>query len=105
MLFLETFVINKNNYEEELFEIFDAIDADFNGTNGEEYLWPFAKDEGFDTNLDFSLAKNKKKHKQVVDIIDGVINDATVTWGSCYKDWKYQVIEENDLIIISVAHY
>lgn len=44
---LKTVVVRKENLEEKLFELFSCVDADFTGENGEDYLWSWAKEEGF----------------------------------------------------------
>ena len=102
---LNTFVINENNYEEELSRAFSTIDADFNGDNGPEFLCAKSKENGFESNLEYSLDKNQKQYKNVIDIIENVIKDCTTTWGSCYKDWNYEVIKEDNKIIIALATY
>ena len=104
MLELNTFIIDKNNYEEDLFEMYNSIDADFNGYNGEEYLWPQARENGSGTNLGYVLSLSKQKHKDRIDkIIEEVIEKSTITWSSCYKDWQYNVIEHDNSIIVSIA--
>ena len=44
-----------------------AIDLDFIGENGEEYLWPEAKKEGFSTNVDYlsNLVVSSNPNKSV----------------------------------------
>jgi hypothetical protein len=37
-----------------------ASDGDFNGNNGEEYLWDGLTDQGYDSNLDYVIAHLKE---------------------------------------------
>lgn len=78
-----------------------SIDYDFNGENGEEYLWEEAK--GYESNMDY-----------VSKTVDGYTPQALVynylnLWlgrDNCYSSYDYQVLEmsDSDTLIIVVSY-
>lgn len=44
-----------------------TIDDDFNGKNGDEYLWDEAKESGYQSNLDFLINEIIKKETNKTD--------------------------------------
>lgn len=101
---LKTVVVGKENLKEKLFELLNCVDADFTGENGEEYLWSWAKEEGFESNLDYELKNAKEKHgDNLEEIIKYVISSAQVTWDGYYSDWMEEIIRINEDFIVSIA--
>lgn len=90
------------NTEESAMELAMDIaehDADFNGDNGEEYLWE--KAESFDSNADYawSIAKAESTPKKMLEKFFAL----WLSEDSYYTDYDWSIIEvENKL---SVALY
>lgn len=79
---------NAINPEEDILEILDNIarelDFDFNGENGEDYLWDAAKREGYTNNADY-----------LYDLILKKIKDkAYDKYGNNNTEKFYRLIEE-----------
>ena len=80
-----------------------SIDCDFNGENGEEYLWEEAKAKGYKSNMDY-----------VSHTVDGYTSQAIVykylsMWlgrDNYYSSYDYQVLElsDSDTLIIVVSY-
>lgn len=103
-MILITKVMNESNLKEKLFEIFSTVDCDFTGENGEEYLWDEAKEQGFKSNLDYSLEKSKIKYgEDVENIIKDVISSAQRTWDGYYIEWDKNVIRCGKEYVVSMA--
>lgn len=100
---LVTKVMNKGNLKEKLFEVFSVMDADFTGENGEEYLWGEAKEKGFKSNFDYSLAKAKEKYSSIKDVINYVIARAVDGWNGYYEDTEYSVEEVGNEYVVMIA--
>lgn len=99
-----------NNTKEDVIEYFNNIvnkyDNDFNGNNGEDYLLQVAKDEGFKTNIDYSINKVMKQYEIDNDIVK-VIEDFFYIWFnsdiSYFDEYNYCVYEYKDKLFISFA--
>lgn len=102
-LIMRTEIMNKDNFEDKLFNLLECIDQDFVGANGEEYLWDKAKEEGFESNLDYSISKAKNEHEDVEKIINSVIHSAISGWDSYYKSTEFSVEKIDETYVISVA--
>lgn len=100
--FLEHFAYVCDNTRESVLECLSELsvrDNDFNGINGDEYLWEEAK--GYESNMDYCLAQ-----------IDGCTPHSMVekfifTWfgnDSFYLKYKLSVIECNDKLFVSLAY-
>ena len=101
---LKTVVVRKENLEEKLFELFSCVDADFTGENGEDYLWSWAKEEGFESNLEYELKNAKEKHRDnLEEIIKDVIRSVQSTWGCYYSDLTEEIIKINEGFVVSIA--
>ena len=44
------------------------IDDDFNGKNGDEYLWDISKEGGFSSNLEYAISEISKEHDGIIQI-------------------------------------
>lgn len=101
---LKTVVVKNENVKESLFELFSSVDADFNGENGEDYLWDCAKENGFESNLEYELKNAKEKYgDNLEEVIKEVISSAEVTWGGYYSDWETNILKINEGFIVSIA--
>lgn len=101
---LKTVVVKNENVKESLFELFSSVDADFNGENGEDYLWDCAKENGFESNLDYELKNAKEKYADDLElVIKEVVSSAQGTWGDYYSNWDTEIIKINEGFIVSIA--
>lgn len=101
---LKTVLVKEENLKESLFELFSCVDADFNGENGEDYLWDCARENGFKSNLDYELRNSKEKYGDDLEsIIKDVISSAQATWDDYFSDWSTNVIKINEGFIVSIA--
>ncbi len=65
-LFLTSVIINDNKEDVEfLLWALSQKDDDFNGNNGELYLWDTAKEAGFKTNYEYVLSVAEKEEDTV----------------------------------------
>lgn len=94
---------NKNSVEEfeKALVNISCNDADFNGENGEEYLWEEAQEKGFESNQEYLIDKVKTLNYQ----------DAAALFLSCwlgaddyYIDYEYEIVENGDMVSIAVAY-
>ena len=94
----------KENVIEYLNNIVNDYDNDFNGNNGEDYLLQVAKDEGFKTNIDYSINKVMKQYEIDNNIVKA-IEDFFDIWfnsdDSYYDEYDYCVYEYKDKLFIS----
>ena len=100
---LNTKIMNKENYKEKLFELLDCIDADFTGSNGDDYTWGFALEEGFKSNLEYCIHEASNKHNSLEDIVKSVINDAKGSWRDYYDNTNTVIINMDNQLVVSVA--
>lgn len=101
---LKIAVINKYNIREELYKLLEDIDSYFVGEDGEEHLLKEAREEGFSSNLDYSLEVAKRKHKDDLNkVIEEVIFSATSTWGSDYEEWEKEVVKVGENYVVSLS--
>ena len=98
-----------DNTKENVIEYFNNIvneyDDDFNGNNGEDYLWDIAKDDGFKTNIDYCINKVMKQYEIDNDIVKA-IEDFFKLWfesDSFFDEYDYCVYEYKDKLFISFA--
>lgn len=102
-LTMVTETMDKKNFERKLFRLLEDIDQDFVGENGEEYLWDKAKEEGFDSNLEYSISKAKEKHCDIKEVISSVISDAMNGWDNYYESSEYSVVEIYGDYVVTIA--
>lgn len=91
---------NRDSLAEALRNLAD-VDNDFNGNNGEDYLWDEAHDKGFTSNLDYSLNDAFKKRKDISILISflGLWLDED----SYYSDYDYEVLYDENGNIKTIA--
>lgn len=95
------------NLESILGALSNFNDEDFNGNNGEEYLWECA--EGYDSNMEYVLDELRKKYTEdiiqedvykVIDLVRDYFNEFLGNDGY-YKDYEFDVdVEDGDVIIV-----
>ena len=98
-----------NNTKEDVIEYFKNIvneyDDDFNGNNGEDYLWKIAKDDGFKTNIDYCINKVMKQYEIDNDIVKAIEDFFDIWFKSdgFYDEYDYCVYEYKDKLFVSFA--
>ena len=94
--------ITKNTSENVADALLDmaSCDCDFNGENGEEYLWEAA--EGFESNATFALSVAKEEPTTQEMITKFV--DMWMGHDCYYEDYDVSVEEFDGVIAISVAY-
>lgn len=99
-----------NNTMEDVIEYLNNIvneyDDDFNGNNGEDYLLQVAKDEGFKTNIDYSINKVMKQYEIDNDMVKAIEDFFDIWFNSDYSyyiKYDYNVYEYGDKLFISFA--
>jgi hypothetical protein len=77
-------------------------DDDFNGNNGEEYLWDIAKEAGFKTNYEYTLAEAKKE----ADAIKCIQTFLEIWMESdrCYQEYRLNIERKGKKLFISFAY-
>lgn len=97
------------NLESILGALSNFDDEDFNGNNGEEYLWEEA--EGYECNQDYVLDQLRAKYTEdliheeffiVIDLVNDYFNDFLGRDGY-YLDYKIDVDIEDGNITIACA--
>lgn len=77
-------------------------DLDFNGENGEDYLWEEAKLGGFASNAEYALSIAKKEETP-----EKMIEKFIWLWmgrDSYYQDYDLGIIIKDDNVFISLAY-
>ena len=98
-----------NNTKEDVIEYFndivDEYDDDFNGNNGEDFLWRKAKDNGFKTNIDYCINKVITQYEVDGNIVKAIENFFDLWFGSdgYYEEYDYCVYEYKNKLFISFA--
>ena len=98
-----------NNTKEDVIEYFKNIvneyDDDFNGNNGEDYLWKIAKDDGFKTNIDYCINEVITQYELDGDIKKAIENFFDLWFGSddYYEEYDYCVYGYKDRLFVSFA--
>lgn len=100
---LKTTIINKDNFEEKLFELLSCLDADLVGENGPEFVSKEALDNGFNSDLDYYINKALKENNNLKDIIESVLTQSSIFWNNYYDDTKISCLELEDQLFVSVA--
>lgn len=70
---MKTVKVENNNINKALLELAE-LDDDFNGKNGEEYLWKPAKEQGYESNAKYLLTAAKKDCENDVEFIENFIH-------------------------------
>lgn len=91
-------------YKDLLFS-FAAVDDDFNGKNGPEYLWPEAKKTGFKSNAEYAWAIAKKKGDAIPDddVIFKKFVDMWMGSNLYYEQYELSIMHEENGDIFAVA--
>lgn len=81
--------------------LFNAIqcDNDFNGENGEEYLWEEAI--GFESNAEYCWAEAEKEltPREVIEYFV----DLWMGADSYYKDYSVEILQHEEILFVSLA--
>ena len=90
---------NKRQVARFLMDLADC-DSDFNGDNGDEYLWEEA--EGFESNAEYclSIAQNEIRPREMVEKFISL-------WmgkDSYYYDYDLGVLVQDDKLFVSLAY-
>ena len=90
---------NKKQVATYLIDIAD-FDADFNGANGDEYLWE--ESEGFESNAEYclSVAQNEARPREMIEKFISL-------WmgrDPYYYDYDLGILVQDDKIFMSLAY-
>ena len=106
-------VINDHIKRINLISIFDQLsthDDDFNGGNGDEYLWDSAKENGFETNSDYLTTEVLKgiteDEKITQDRVCKLIDEFLSKWtgnDSYYMGVDFDFTIRNNVLFVAVA--
>lgn len=99
--------INKNNWEEGLKSEDFFNDGDWNGENGEDYVSDTALDEGFESNLEYHIAKGKELYKDdwkkaVIHVLDAYVNSGSNE--SYYDVLEYDKVEVGEDLVVALVN-
>ena len=78
------------------------IDADFNGENGEEYLWEIAKTAGYETNADY-LANTIVKSDHDFESCVRTYVDEWIGKDFYYKGYEMEILKDKNHYIVALA--
>ena len=102
-------VIKKAN----LISIFNQLashDEDFNGNNGEEYLWEEAEEQGYECNADFLINKVLKDVSDDEDLDYGKVRNLIDTFlfewtghDDYYGGVDFDFYDKNNVLFVAVA--
>lgn len=100
---LTTAVVKKNTRQGLLDALKELanIDADFNGENGEEYLWDNARESGYESNADY-LINDIKDIKDDEELINEYI-DRWIGGDSYYLQSDLSIMKDDDEKIVAIA--
>ena len=95
---------------ESIFSQLATHDEDFNGNNGEEYLWEVAKEKGFENNADYLTDKVLKgitkdeplTCQQVQKLIDEFLSEWT-QHDIYYDGVDFDFIDKNNVLFVAVV--
>lgn len=77
-------------------------DDDFNGNNGEEYLWDIAKEAGFNTNFEYTLFEAGKQPDLAKRIENFV--DIWMEKDNYYKEYRLKIQRKGKKLFVSFAY-
>jgi hypothetical protein len=94
-------IINSNDTDTEIINKLKTItDDDFNGNNGDKYLYPFFRNK-YKSNLEGLYHTNKKNIQSKDDLINFILENCYSD--SYYKEHSIEIIEQNESLFISVV--
>ena len=106
-------VINDHIKKVNLINIFEQLathDEDFNGGNGDEYLWGSAKEKGFETNSDYltdEVLKDITDDEEIAqDKVAKLIDKYLSKWtgnDDYYSGVDFDFIIKNNVLFVAVA--
>ena len=101
---LNMVILNKNNWEEKLHELL-SIDCDWSGDNGIEYTSGEAIEEGYESDLDYAIARAKEKSDDVINLVQYVLEDFVTDQQEIgyYIEVEYMVKGIGDDLAVSVV--
>ena len=82
---------------------YEFEDADFTGTNGDEYTEEYLINKGFNSRLEYSIHKACKEKDNLKDIVNSVLNDATDYWSNYYNNTEISIVDIDNQLVVSVA--
>ena len=97
-------VLNQTNWLEGIRELF-FNDSDWNGSNGVDYTSDAAKEEGFTSDLDYSIHRALLKHGLKWDLVVETIlliyvhNDINMSY---YGILEYQSVKLEDNLVVAL---
>lgn len=93
-----------------IFSQLSTYDNDFNGNNGEDYLWEEAEEKGFETNADYLINEVLKNYDYNTIIGKGQISKLISMFlnrwlgSDCYYDgYDYEFDIVNNVLFVAVA--
>lgn len=104
-IYIATGVAKKGDKEgiRMMFETLFDFDADFMGWNGTGYLWEEAK--GYESSCDYLIDEvlNDEKYPTIEDKAKKFIKEFMKHENGYYYDYEYNIIDNNDEVIVSAA--
>ena len=104
-------IVDENITVNNLGDIFEQLsmqDNDFNGANGEEYLWEEAEEKGFETNADYLINKVLKDIDTNIDVskVSKLISLFLEQWlgrDDYYDGYDFDLDFVNNVLFVAVA--
>lgn len=99
--------LTKDTWEEGLRSEDFFNDSDWNGENGLDYVDDEAQEKGFESNLDFHIAKGKELYKDdwkksVIHVLDAYVNSGSNE--SYYDVLQYDKVEVGEDLVVALVN-
>ena len=78
------------------------IDADFNGENGEEYLWDRAKNAGYETNAEYLANLVVSKDNDFESCVKTYV-DEWIGKDFYYQEYEVETLKDKNNYIVALA--
>lgn len=102
---LHVVVLNKaDDIKEGLFEFIKSFDSDFSGENGEQYVCKEAKEQGYNSDMEYSYAQGVMKCGNYTDVVKKVMSDLEDTYFN-YAFCDCEVVDTMDKIIVAFTYF
>lgn len=103
MILLQSEIIDNINDRNNILDVLSRFDdEDFNGNNGDEYLWSVCKSFGCKTNKEFALKCAAEQEKP--NFIIGIYFDFWLNTDESYKGFSWDLIEvDNNKHVLTLA--
>lgn len=102
-------VFKKSNLAE-IFGQLSEHDEDFNGNNGDEYLWDVAREQGYESNADYLIADVLKDVEDDQDLDYGSVRQLIDTFlyrwtgqDDYYDGVDFDFYDRNNILFVAVA--